>query len=340
MTLLTLVAAGSTQAQPTLAPWIQSGQGPLTAQARQQVEDYLAYWADQLHQGQGGSVGLARRKLTEPLLGDSSPSFKATYSTACSRHLTKALQSAHVLVRINAMMVAQHLVESNAVALIKKGLADASPGGRFAAGRAALNLVRSNQPLSKQDERAVISCIGTACSQETCWPVQVELIRVLGTFSSIEAAGALLGQMDRLVVRRAAQPAMPIGAELDGLTRLFRSFLLNRGSMPEPTKRMMVVVAYRYMRLSAGSLQVDLNSEPLREDYASMVGLCDHILHELVDLPQDQIPPSTEQAVDAGRWDHVLAVCAGWETVLVRRTGFKPELLRVPDVTRPAGTVQ
>ncbi len=318
---LTAVAHG----EPQIPSEDRQSEAAVSTQTAGRVDEYVSHWCQQLLDAPDSKVRGAAEMLAEPLRAVGADTFKAAYSARCSNQLDEVLKSKRVVVRINAMIAVGSLVDRGALELIETGLADASPGVRFHAGGAMARFAQENS-LGADDQRATVEHLSGACRDESFQLVLEQLIGALGSLSVDEAQDALLDVVNKRVDVHMADPALPVSAEYDGLRKLFRRLVM-KGDVRRPLAERMIVVAFRYMCVSAKLLPQEM-PDAVHEDYIGMMRLCDAILHHYAKALDKKVVLPAKLDARASDQDALLR-CAEGETLLQNQLGFKADQLAI-----------
>ncbi len=328
--------AAPAAAQPQIPNSIREGTSSPRG-AEQVIEEYIDYWLQALADPQDTSVRKAREALTEPLRSPGSEIFKSAYSGRLSSRLGPALASDDVVVRLNAVMAVGHLVDPGAIELIETALADTRLGSsaiHLHAARSAARLAESGR-LGPKESTALVEGLQAAYDVERAQPAVEEIMRALGALGTEESGAVLLDIINARSALHAANPRLPIRAEIEGMTRLARAMtrqvLEGRLEREDPRVRRMGQVGHRYFCHCATWLRDADSDNPFRADHARMAKLSDEVLRLVMEvLDKDaRLPEKVEPEIDKGRWEEVVLRCREWETVLLRH-GFNAKELAIP----------
>lgn len=292
----TAAAAPEAAPKPEPAPEISRealAANTLTADQDAQVKKYIAYWLAKLNVDDPDTepsvlqeVPKVRRALIDPFSArGANEGFLRTYSRLLSFGLKQAnvLESRSLVVRINAMLVVAHLLDSGAADLIGKGLEDASPACRYPAADAAGRIFKRNA-LAKDPAAAkkLLDALTIALHNETTMQVQMKLVEAIIEIGSDEAVFALLQWLNQKRVDYHAAQSQPtsLAPEVAAMQKLYlRLFLANDAIKLSPTTtRELARVAYRLMELAAA---IEVTRSPQGDfDVAcrSLISECDRLL--------------------------------------------------------------
>ncbi len=294
----------------------------LTPAQKLAIEEYLKSKITGLEQGSADEVVQARHKLVEPLTwAGGTEIFHLAYSSAASHHLANAVQSDRVEVRLNTMIVVSAMNDPGVVSLIQKGLADESPAVRYWAGK-AVGHIGAKGRLSDDEQRLLLKTLADALLVETSERVLQRLLVGLVGLSIPEAATQLLNGLNKRVALHAANPNMPLGAALDGLRTLFVKSVqskVNGEDIPIETTRLMALVSYRYLALSAALLDLNRPSQEAIPHYHEMIKLSDAILGWTARQMPPQgapVPSSVKPDVASENWALIRLRAEEWKRVI------------------------
>ena len=338
--LLTAILTASTAlAQPSIPSSIREGTSSPRG-AEEVIEKYVEHWIDALASEKDTPVRQIREALTEPLRSPGSDIFKSAYSSRLSSRLRPLLASDDVVVRLNAAMAVGHLIDPGAVSLIKAALSDTRLGSsaiHLHAARSAARLAESGR-LTSEAQAMLVASLRAAYEMERAQPAVEEIMRALGALSTDEAAAVLVAIINARTARHAANPRLPIRAEIEAMTRLAREttrqIFEDRLEDGEARVRLMAQVSHRYLCHCAAWLRDSDSDDPLRKDHARMAKLADEVLRLVMDVLDDQarLPDKVEPDIDKRRWEEVLLRCAEWKVVLTQH-GLLPNNCRFRTVT-------
>jgi len=146
----------------------------------------------------------------------------------------------------------------------------------------------------------------------------------------------LVAIINARTARHAANPRLPIRAEIEAMTRLAREttrqIFEDRLEDGEARVRLMAQVSHRYLCHCAAWLRDSDSDDPLRKDHARMAKLADEVLRLVMGVLDDQArqPDKVEPDIDKRRWEEVLLRCAEWKVVLTQH-GFTSKQLQIPN---------
>jgi hypothetical protein len=264
--LLAVMAAGCflasspLQAQPaSLSTEVVMSSSSLSNGQQAQVDRYVTGWVDQLLSNDPEHIANGRRHLIDPFsLPGVTPLFITAYSPAISRELIsrKALANESALVRINAMIVASRLTDAGVVLLIRQGLEDKTPAVRYWAAEAAAN---AGQHLNPADQKEVLQALNNSWEKENAIDVLEKILVAMDALNTPEASLQLLAVLNHRVDVHAANPALPVTAELEGLegvtVRTFSALTAPGSTVNKPLLKQLVIVLFRYLDLATGMLE-------------------------------------------------------------------------------------
>lgn len=334
--LLVLAAVPLAAAEPQIPTAIREGNSSPRG-AEQVIEQYVDHWITALSNGEGPSARKVREALTEPLRSPGSDIFKSAYSGRLSSRLGPSLASDDVVMRLNAVMAVGHLVDPGAVGLIEKALADTRMGSsaiHLHAARSAARLATAGR-LRPEDEAVLVKGLRKAYQTERAQPAIAEIMKALGSLSSRVAGEVLLDIINTRTSLHATNPRLPIRAEIEGMTRLWRDMthqdLENRLEKNDPRVHQMGQAGHRYLFHCATWLREADSDDPLHNDHARMAKLSDEVLRLVIKVfdKEAQLPEKVEREIDKQRWEEVVLRCREWENVMMRH-GFTAKQLEIP----------
>ena len=249
----------------------------LNAAQQKSVDAYVDEYVGVLLKGDEDTIGDARNRILEPLQKGGSSTFNLAYSASVSNALNKAMQSDQVQVKLNAMIIASKLIDSQALNIIKQGLADGSPACRIWGAKAAYEFAVGNR-LSAADEAALLKPLEGVLARDSAPEVLEQVLRVMAEFKSDDAVKATLGALNQRLSLFAGDPKLVIRADYEGLKSVYVRMVQARAAnqvVRQDVMRSLGTVAFRH--LSAAVRRIDTN-KTVRPDDKKMIELADNIL--------------------------------------------------------------
>lgn len=237
----------------------------LSSNQQNQVNEYVTNGMDKLLSGEPSAISEGRQRLLDPFtLPGVTELFLAAYSPAISRELIsrEVLNQDNPLVRTNAMIVASRLSDGGVVLLIQQGLKDKAASVRYWAAAAAGN---TGSRLNTGDQKAILRALNNSWEKEASISVLEKILVAMDALNTPEAAQQLLLVLNHRVDIHAADPSLPINAELEGLqgvtVRTFTELTGQNHQVSDEMLRQLVVVLFRYLDLSTGLLEKSADVE-------------------------------------------------------------------------------
>jgi hypothetical protein len=335
--LLPAVEAGAQTGTPS------SGTTPSSARAASKATANFDSLFGQLTTGKGKQVSSARQELTRPL-GDPGLSMvkKKAYSAKLGAEFERAMRVKDVLVRINVMIAVRELLDERAQELAAGGLVDGCPAVRLHAARAIERFAQEDL-LDRGQQNKLLDSLTAAMAAEKSQPVVTSMLTAMSLLTVDRAVAAMLVELNGRVSVHAATRRLPVTAEREALTRLFRRYVnarLAQKPMPRGTSEQFALVAFRWHCMSARILP-GAPIASLQNDHRSMISVCETILNDVVpNLPGAEgagdLMPTRKVGAEIEKADprQISQRCLAWEAAL-EKTGFKKAQLDVPPVKEP-----
>ena len=301
------------------------------------IKDYISKWAPQLVAEDDRQVTAAKDQLIIPLNTDSTAFFLVEYRAALRDLLRQAFESKpaskRLIVRLNAMIVAAKLHDTDNITLLIKGLNDQNPAVRYWAAQAIADLTRGAN-LKIRQRNKLFSALTVSMENEKIEPVLKQMMRALVSLTKHVPNGIniLLQTINKRVELHMANPQLGISAEIEGLRDLRQPLIKSRAANPAATTdedlRQFILVATRYHRLAAAQLEQGKVPAIHRGDYITLLNLADNVLPWAVrqlgvktisqDLKQP-IGPYLEQK----QWTLINQRAASWQQLLITTLEFQ-----------------
>ena len=310
---------------PSLSRGLVSSSAVLTESQREEIDDYVTYWIEQLKGATEQEVPAARVKI-EQQFNDPGASkiFVSAYSVAVVRKLSGALgdaDSRRVSTRINAMLIVQKIAAPGVEKLIQMGLDDESPSVVYLTARAVGELGRRPE-LSPEQKDVILSAVADSLPQERDPLVAGQfLLSMLGMVEMKEAREAMLQALEFRVTDHARNPNIPIDADWKALGGLFLYQVRSPEKLSLRDAMVWARVTYKLYRLSVTVLDHGMADEGMDKQYRAMIRRCDNVLRWLVEeqgVPKATFPDKEkfDQARLTDRYDVIAAQADQWQRLL------------------------
>jgi len=332
LTLLTQAAS----AQSRLPSSVVTANSALSDTQHQLIQHYTRDRISRLTKGSNQDILDAREQLIEPLnrLG-ATALFRLAYSSTASYPLQKALNSNHLNVRLNAIIITAYLTGPNTVSLIHQGLADSSPAVRYRACKAASE-TRLRSSLSQTDQQTLLDALIETISLEQSEPVRQKILEALAGLTIPQATWQLIELLNNRVSTHLTNSGLTLDTELHVLQPLFvnavQAHSRNQG-WPDEYVRQMALVSSRFFSLAIQILTNHPGEPHSRMDCIKLIQLTNQILYwsvnqlapnapQLRPIPKHPKPQDfPEIGLRAQEWKQLLMVTAPFE--------FSPDQLTI-----------
>lgn len=278
-----LHTASAQQGAPRLPNSVTQASTVLGSEQQQRVDQYIEYWLDELVSSQ--SISEARDRLAEPFrFAGASDMFLTAYSAAMTKRLGAALKSESVLVRVNAMIIVEHITDENAITMVRSGLEDPNVAVRYRAVKAAGQIALKDQDAKKLNDNvkgALLKALLASLRAEQDFNVREQAMIAMPHLADLPSARtALLTEIDGRLNAQSRAVNVRTDAPLVGLRSLFQRLvrIAASGQAPEQEIRQLIPVAMRWLALSANILRAQKAAPGAEGQYAEMAKLCHTIL--------------------------------------------------------------
>ena len=314
---------------PSLGRSLVQSNAVLTEAEREEIDDYVEYWVDQLKGAADQEVPAARVRIEQPFNDPTaSKIFISSYSVTVARRLSGAIgdpDSQRVSTRINAMLIVQKIAAPGVEKLIRLGLDDKSPSVVYLTAK-AVGKIGQRPELSLAQKELILRAVEDSLRQERDPLVAGQLLlSMLGLVEMEDARRALLEALDYRVTDHAKNPNIPIDADWSALGGLFLYQLRHTTQkLPLAQAQQWARATYRLYRLSVTVLHHGLADEGMDKQYRSMIRRCDNILRWLMDeqgVNKTTFPDKDkfEQARLTDRYDTLATQADQWQRLLTTR---------------------
>ena len=300
------------------------------------IKNYISKWAPQLVAEDDRQVTAAKDQLIIPLDTDSTAFFLVEYRAALRDPLRQAFESKsaskRLIVRLNAMIVAAELHDTDNINLLIQGLNDQNPAVRYWAAQAIAGLTRGPN-LKIQQRNKLFSALAVAVENEKIEPVLKQMMRALVRLTKHvpNAINTLLQTINKRVELHMASPQLGISAEIEGLRDLRQPLIESRAANPAATTealRQFILVATRYHMLAATQLEQGKVPAIHRGDYITLLNLVDNVLPWAVrQLGVKTISPDLKQPIgpylEQKQWALINLRAVGWQQLLIATLEFQ-----------------
>lgn len=309
---------------PSLGRGLVHSSAGLTDLQRQEIDDYVTYWVEQLG-GADDQVPAARVRIERPFNEPGATKiFILAYSAAVTRKLAGAIdpQRQPVVTRLNAMLIVRNIAAPDVEDLIRLGLDDPSPSVVYLTAKAVGEIGKRDE-LSLAQKREILRAVEGSLPQERDPLVAGQLLlSMLGLVEMEDSRLALFQALDYRVTDHAKDPNIPIDADWNALRDLYRDQLRRTTEkLPLDQAEQWARVTYKLYRLSVTVLHHGLADEGMDKQYRSMIKLCDNILRWLLDeqgVDEAQMSDTAKfkQALLNERYDMLAAQADKWKQLL------------------------
>lgn len=325
-----LPALGQPADGPRLSAEIMQTTTVISAEQQQAIDQFQEYWVDRLAAGRDYEIAEARNRLVEPFnFAGATRVFIPAYSGALSRRLLPLLRSNDVAVRVNTMIVAQHLTDNALVDVVQQGLKDPNPAVRYRAAKAVGEIgARDDRDkrLAPATKEALLTALIQASRAESQMPVANQMLVGLIGLIEIDAARKELSELlSQRVALHAQDPNLPVKPDLDGLRALYR-YLAQRLAAAgvsarerEDDLRTLTLLAGRMLILAATILDEQRADPGMESQYRRMVEDTDNLLRWTVRdqlTPELEIPRPIQQEIRNRDWKVIRLRAEEWRALL------------------------
>ena len=303
-------------AQPqTIPSEIVQSQQTLTAAQRNVVRAKVDADLHRLQTGDPTDIAEARKSLIEGFRQPgASRIFLLDYSARISGNLGPVLAADRPLpVRLNAMIVASHLVDAGVIEHIRTGLTDPSPAVRYWAAKAA---TKAAGQLGDGLHARLLEILRPAVNKAQGDHVAGQLLLAVIALSPPEAIDLAINALNERITARAADIRLSPAPDRAAMRALFPRIIFQLDSLPDATPRGFIRITYRHLVLSArladpGATRDEQITGVLRQDNIEMVRYADRALREMlkaVEADMQAVPGPIDELATAGKWADIRAL--------------------------------
>ena len=315
---------------------------PLNAAQKQIIRAFAEPRVNLIIAAQTPDLSEARDDLLEPLRrAGVSTHFHAAYSNVLSGLLMTALHNDDPLVKLNAMVVAATLTGPAPIPLVTTALGDENPAVRYWGAKAASVIPTHAPPLPQAEQHHLLDAIADAIKTHPPDPVFERLLFALSALTIPDASIELLNALDQRLPLLAKDPSHPLDATIQSLQSIFVT-VVKRTSAGQPvhtaTLRHMVLVSYRYYRLTAEILDTASHAPDAEPQCIKLLELASRALPWAVSQldPTVQQPPNIQLQLASKTWPEVRVRAEEWGHLLASDPfSFPPTELAPNHVDQP-----
>ena len=299
------------------------------------IRNYVKEWVELLREGSDREIGEAKRQLNKPIRRDATDYFLIEYRRALGPKLRELFASEPAqkrdIIRINVMIVAFELRDTDSSMLLVLGLKDKNPAVRYWSANAVGNFGNSKIQLKVEQQKDVLKSLGKALESEKVETVFQQLMLAMVDLNISDARLAVLDVLNKRVEVHMARPQIPIAAEEKCMASLIVRMVQEK-NVPAEQIRDFTRAAARYLKLCAALMEQQAVPQSVIDDYKKMIERADDSLRFLVqqqnvDVPKSFVKPAGH--IRLSKWSELLDQAMEWQLLLIEKLGYKTEKLKI-----------
>ncbi len=336
--LLVFYAAGVSAQSSGLSTAVLQAD-PLSTAQQDQLSGFVQSQTQRLSSPDAQVVVEAREALIDvfsrEIRDNASDTFRSAYAQSVAAALLEAMPQLDTLGKVNALLVAAHVVHADNADVILFGLQDDNPAVRYLAAKAVQGVASRAQlddslPLSTGFYTQILDALGSTLPRESSDHARSMMMLAIAEIDRPQAVQTLIAALNARLQTHIADPTLVMSGEAASIERLFTRLTAN--DTDAEAYRSLMALGLRYLHVANAQLRdagagQDADPEPSRAQliiYVDRFVLQDGAARVFNRL--DQLPPLVNNAVNRRDWDFIDEQIQAWR-----------QLLAAPPFNIPAG---